>query len=553
MAEAEEHLRITLVGLMGVARPCGEQLTIKGLKARGLLALLLLAPDMARSRRWIEGHLWSASDPSHAGSSLRQQLRDLRKTLGPDADILVADRNEVRLRRERLWVDVLDAADTSRAALEDGQVLLEGLNIKDPVFSGWLAHMRQFHGAPKTPVTVADVPAVSQGETLAPHVVLSLSIEGSHAERALAQAIGRQVAQTAAETCPIEIASETGTCARLYRNSVLLSLIVVDKGREALVSFELSQPAQGRLLWSERVVTPVGGVAVLNDAGLIGLANQASEQITLHFADPERAARIAHETGSAMGATLKCHALVNSAVREMFSFDFERLRAADSLLHRSECDHGSAVVEAWLALLCVIRLVERECDDPEDMRARAVFHMQAALEGGEHNATVLGIVSQVISFLKLDDFDAFHFAERAVRLNRWNAMAKLAYGVAEIRRGRLREGYETCRVARIYADGLAHRHWWDMSFALAALARGKTEEAIEAAERALSFHPSFRPPIRHLYALYLHSGQYAKAGRILTRMRELEPEFSLRMVREDPDYPMVTIRQTPLGAMSDMS
>ena len=537
---------LRLIGGLALHTPGGDVMAIKGLRARGLLALLALSPDMRRSRRWIEGHLWSDRDPSHAGNSLRQELRQLRKTLGTECSLLGSDRADVWLDVSQLSVDVLNDDTAVQAAFAQGLELLEGLTIPDAAFADWLSRMRSYHCQPG-PAETQPPARIEADTTDSAHIVLALDDSGSHAERVFAQFIGRQVAQSVSEVCPVEIASGTTDAARLYSNSILISPVVVDRGDASVVHMELSQPAQGRLMWSDNLLTDTGGVSLLKDRDLIGFANFASEQVARGFASEAL-------TGAQnVSDAVRNHATIQQALDELFSFEAARMANAETLLGAADHDRSGPLIDAWMALVCSIRLVERETDDPVQMRARAEEHLNMALMGGTENATVLGIVSQVISFLKFDDLDAYNFALQAVKLNPWNPMAKLALGLAQMRRGRLREGYRTCAEARAYASRLSNRHWWDMSFALAALAQARTQEAIEAAEKALSFDPHFRPPMRHLYALYLNAGQYAKAGRMLERMRALEPEFSLRMMREDPDYPMVTIRSTPLVRLNDMS
>lgn len=545
MPGAAPRYTLNVIGGLTLLSPQGVAVPIKGLRARGLLALLALSPNMRRSRRWIEAHMWSQRDPSHAGNSLRQELRQLRKVIGAQTDLLGSDRNDVWLNAALVHVDVLDAPKQAQQEIARGAELLEGLAIPDQAFADWLARMRSFHGQPTAPQP--SVPArVQEAQTDAPHIVLALDESGSHAEKVFAQFIGRQVAQSVSEVCPVEIASDTTQAARLYRNSILISPAVVDKGTESMVLFEISQPAQGKLIWADNVLTGSGGVSLLKDKDLIGFANYAGEQVARGFASDALA------DARNMSDAVRNHTTIQSALDELFSFDSRRLPRAEQMLKSADYDRSGPLIDAWLALLCSVRLVERETDDPITMRARAEEHLLSALAGGRDNPTILGIVSQVISFLKIDDLDACNIAEQAVKLNPWNPMAKLALGLAQMRRGKLREGYQTCSDARAFASRLSHRHWWDMSFSLAALARARTDEAIEAAEKALSFHPHFRPPMRHLYALYLNAGQYANAGRMLERMRALEPDFSLKMMREDPDYPMVTIRTTPLGTLTDV-
>jgi len=59
--------------------------------------------------------------------------------------------------------------------------------------------------------------------------------------------------------------------------------------------------------------------------------------------------------------------------------------------------------------------------------------------------------------------------------------------------------------------------------------------------------------MRHLYALYLSTGQHQQAINVLTKLRKLEPDFSLDFVRNNPSFPASTLRTTPLIEQQDIA
>jgi hypothetical protein len=87
---------------------------------------------------------------------------------------------------------------------------------------------------------------------------------------------------------------------------------------------------------------------------------------------------------------------------------------------------------------------------------------------------------------------------------------------------------------------------------LAEIANGEYEQAILSAEAAHARAPSFRPPLRHLYPLYLYRADRDRARQAAEKLWRLEPDFTLARVREDPDYPAGTLRRTALLKLGDL-
>ncbi|MCG8510769.1 MAG: hypothetical protein MI741_16220 [Rhodospirillales bacterium] len=62
---------------------------------------------------------------------------------------------------------------------------------------------------------------------------------------------------------------------------------------------------------------------------------------------------------------------------------------------------------------------------------------------------------------------------------------------------------------------------------------------------ARMLEPNYRAPLRYLLVLYLNQGDREKARRIFEELRELEPDFSMRMMR-DAAYPSGGLRASGL-------
>lgn len=152
--------QISLVGFVKVRTPDGRNITPRAQKARGLVAMLALAPDFCRSRRWLEAHLWSDRAEPQAQGSLRQVLCETRRAFGADKELISADRERVWLDAKEFSVDLIHNCEDVIARKMAGVELMEGLLIRDEAFEDWLRMERSSFASletdPKTQRTIAE-------------------------------------------------------------------------------------------------------------------------------------------------------------------------------------------------------------------------------------------------------------------------------------------------------------------------------------------------------------------------------------------------------------
>jgi len=114
----------------------GTDVTPSSALRQALLAVLVVSPGQARSRKSLQSLFWGDSDSEKAAASLRNTLYLLRRdlaALGPD--ILLTDRTAVRLQQDRL----------SHFQPEPGPGFLEGLDLGlkgCEAFEDWMRLMR---------------------------------------------------------------------------------------------------------------------------------------------------------------------------------------------------------------------------------------------------------------------------------------------------------------------------------------------------------------------------------------------------------------------------
>lgn len=99
--------RLDLTGGFRLLRVGGDEIRLSGKKARALLAILALSPGSSASRAKLRGLLWGERGEQQAADSLRQQLAQLRKELGPAANaILAVHDDQIGLVEEGVDIDV---------------------------------------------------------------------------------------------------------------------------------------------------------------------------------------------------------------------------------------------------------------------------------------------------------------------------------------------------------------------------------------------------------------------------------------------------------------
>jgi tetratricopeptide (TPR) repeat protein len=513
----------------------GQDLTPRGTKARALLAILLLTPEMSRPRRWIESTLWSTRDAEQANASLRQALTEIRRALGPHRDLIDADRRNIWLSVAAFAVDVL----VPGAQPGPGRCLLEGLDPKDAAYDRWLAETAVALGWP----VAGRAQSVRLG---APMPVLQLSTDGtgSRLESLLSGIVSDQVVKNLGDSADFVFQTDGGLPPDHMPGIPVfgLSTSVVAHGGTGYFTLRLSDTLRRRMLWTRQVSVPLTETDLLESPDLFKLAHEAAEHAVQALAqDP-----------AGVAATRLADVMVNRALTEMFSFDADRLVTADSLLVQAEQIRPRAIHWAWRSFLRMIMAVERTGHDAQVLADEAESFARRAIEAEPRNSLVLALVGMMRLLMQNDIEGGARLTQDALALNKGSAMAQIGMATVAMRRSDLVEARAATGRALGIAAHSSHRHWYHMFACLTEIASGDYDAAIRSAEAVLSYAPKFRPPLRHLYALYIQRQDFPRAIQVAKRLRELEPDFSLQLIRENPDYPAGTLRSSPLLQLHDV-
>lgn len=512
----------------------GRDLTPRGARARGVLALLALSPGHSRPRRWLEDKLWSSRGATQASASLRQSLSEIRRALGEaHAGLLEADRDNVTLVPARLRV-VLDPPGEAAPGDHD---LLEGLDIRDPEFEDWLRLQRTRLRPGGTGILQE---TLSQGLMLRCRSdVHSSSVSGLIGD-ILSNQIGGSVAEVVRAMRRSPAHQEAGSA---LASDIEIGCDVFESGGSSTVFIKIVHLGSGHILYSK--VHPIDRPAeqLTQDEGLAGIVFEAADRVM------DKLPLVIDKARPEARAT----ALARKALYKMFSFEAPALQEADRLMEEAYRTDANGVYLAWRSLIRTVQFIELFTDDPEALQDEARSLNAAAIQQAGDNPLVLALVSLGRVMVFGDGAGGLDLAERAISGNPASAFAWQAMAAAQSLSGDPREAYQLSTHARRIAWNSPFRQWWDLYHCIVCVASGHHGEAIAAGEAAARAAPSFRPAHRHLLALYASDGRVDEALGAARALARIEPGFSIDRMRRDDDYPVRTLRNSGvLGALDKL-
>ena len=512
----------------------GRDVTPPRRKERALVALLALSPQRRRTRAWLQSHLWSDRAPEQASGSLRRALCDLRRTMGPDAAVVVSDRFEV-------WLGDAVRLDR-RPELAGAAELLEAVEAPDPAFEDWLRDLRAADAddgaatgpeAPSAAIDAAARPVRAPARGDGTLVVIRLNEVGADPAAGfltsvLADAFSTRLeAEGAAE---IHVGSEPPPD-RVARAATVLRIELSTICESGWWNAHLRALADRdrRFLWSGRLRLPMGIRSIVEGVEIAAFVSTALSQIHARF----RAYRL---TGRS--SLMAMH----RATARLYTADRAELARAEAELAALSDGDACAVALAWRAFACVTRALEFGEADP-DLLPRAQALAEDAVARRPDAPVVAALAARVAFDLSGDVDRAAHLARAALRADACNPYALYAGAQAALVQGRAREAQDLARRGRLTAEGLPHAFAWDMEMCLVALGTGDLTLARRSARAAHAANRAFRPALRYLVALDLLRGDHEGAARHAARLRTHEPGFEPAHLRR-PDYPALTLRST---------
>ncbi len=520
-------MRLSLNGPFRVFDDQNRDITPKGIKERGLLALIALSPGQRRTRAWVQDKLWSDRSPEQASGSCRQALSNVRKALGPLGARLQSDRSAIWLEPGLPLANAIDPA--------MGE-LLDDIDIVDPEFSDWLRtlRMQQDGTAAVAPQLMTQaMPPLRQPRPIAliRRIDRASTARGAFILRALSQRIATELALMG-DLDIIEVDANDQVLAD-DAPAARVELECLDDSDMAFVLMRVIGPPNRRIVWS----------------GRLSLAPTMSDIWV-----SEDVARAVNKVAQAVGDTamvtpgMAPMAAINRAIRRIFEFDRAGLAKADELLRGAVDSELRGPALAWRGFVRLTEALEFRESDPQTL-SEAMLFARDALEHAPDHPVVLSLASQITLHMSGDLDMAHYLAKRAVRQGEDNPYALDALAQTLIYDGRHDDANVVVNHARRTAQGLPHSFSWDLLGCFAALGVGDTATALDLAQASHRKMPFFRPALRYATALSCLQGRVDDANRYAGLLRKIEPDFTLRMLLDDA-YPVGTLRD--LGLIGEL-
>jgi TolB-like protein/Flp pilus assembly protein TadD len=288
-------------------------------------------------------------------------------------------------------------------------------------------------------------------------------------------------------------------------------------GDRVRISAQLVETQTGIHLWADRYDSRLDDIFALQDE--ITLSAVGAIEPSLRDAEIERVKRKRPES-------LDAYDLVLRAIPSVYLLMPEEVAKAVPLLEQAialEADYASA--HGWLAWcrqLLFLRAGFKERD-----RTAAIRHASAAVRYGRDDATALALSGHVIGLLGHDKVGAREAFERALALSPSSALALFLGGIVLAYAGEAERAIDWGERALRFSpfDRLAVAG--HQAIAIGHLLRGRYEEAVNAARRAVLSNPSFSVTLSLLAAALAKLGRTEEARAAATQALTQQPSFSL--------------------------
>lgn len=524
-----ERFKVHYFGTFTVVAPDGSDVTPRGSKARGLLALVCEAGNMRRGRRWLEGMLWSDRSPAQASGSLRQTLTELRQAFGDDKSVLSTNRLEVWLDPERVETD-LDPLSGLRAPERE---LLEGLDVRDAEFDAWKEALADRLEEQET--TELAIPS-AHGGLHALTIRAAMSEAGTAIERLTSQIVADQVAKSLEERLSALRFADYQRARPHDTPDIEIRCDVAEDGQRGVVFLRVESGRDGRVLFSGHRSVPGVASDIITAEVIAGLVHSAATKIVHRL---PAMVDLHRPEVAALGYS-------SLGLRKLARFDPAAFEDAQGFFHQAYEADSNGVYLAWRAFVRMAQLVEGAGGDQKGILEEIQALTRHSLESSQDNGLAMALVALTRIMLEDDLQHPAELAQQAIRWNDNNLFAKQTLAVAHSAVGDTKKAYEISAACRRAAPDDELSHLWDLYHALVCISAGRLPEARVAAARACESAPGFVAPRRQLLALCANAGDMQGARMYLKQLKGLEPGFSLDRYLNDPEYPNLTLRKAGL-------
>lgn len=519
------RVRVFLTGSFRVETSDGLDLTPKSAKNCGLLALLASHTQSRRSRSWLQSRLWSDRGREQASASLRQALSQLKRGLGDHGALLIISRAFVALNR-----DLIDVVRDPAAEF------LEGLDLRDTAFEDWVRSERRLQNT-----SAIDAQAEAAPSLDLPHLLRSDLIRNVFVQAVTLVPGPERLFEDLFIDCFERWVSEALIC-QVHRrvpdsssgNPIVVGVQAYPAGGRGFgLRISMEEAKTKRALWSGRKVIEAHGAPPVDHVEFLSLVHEATEALA-----DSLVVRLQRNMGGADAAILG-----RMSLHKIFSMNVDEVEHADHLLQRAFDLDPRAIFLSWRGQLRIIQQMERHSGNSAERREEIDRLTREAIRLEPTNSMVLSVAANAQLLIEDDVHAGLELARRAVSQNPANPFAWDAMSIGLAMSGKQQEAHVHQLRAFAISQKSPIRHFWDMGACLTSVATGKFDQARKLAHNASVMVPDFRPPLRYMAALDAVAGDTKAALQSVEKLRKLEPDFSLKKMVQDEDYPVAGLRR----------
>ncbi len=506
----------------------------KGKKEIAIVAMLACTPGKRLTRKIIQDTLWSDRSAEQAKTSLRQALYRIRRTLNGNRSALLADKITVSLDLDKVIVDLDEPL--IRGSIKNADTpLLQGIDIGDHAFKNWLKRCREQHQIAlvkgrKTSQTLIDnyTQVDSQSDTsnqrpvdcigvisLARHSPLTpdFLLNNWFTDSIFTEASALGIADIRdLRTLPSDQA-HTNTAYQLYTNTVTL-------GNTTQLSARLLDVTNGKTLWQSTLHFSVGKTRYFREA------TQRTSTGFIDFLIQWQKPKYSHYHYNLTSSTSQC--LQGILVPGKIPID-----EIENNLNWLLDQQPESIHYALKALLCTQKIGEGHSTLKQVQLDQLNHEMNRALELGSSNPITLAMLGHIHGFVLGDRKTALDLTQEALERLPLSPICAIFHSIALHYANKNSESVKYANLAWKTGSKSFVKPLLQSVLSSTHLLNGDLKKALYFAESAHSESQTFRPVLNILLISYTHEKQFGKAERVLTLLKERQPELSSGSIKSN--------------------
>jgi class 3 adenylate cyclase/TolB-like protein/tetratricopeptide (TPR) repeat protein len=305
-----------------------------------------------------------------------------------------------------------------------------------------------------------------------------------------------------------------------FRANYLIRGRLSGLGGRHVVSLELVDTATEQLIWAGRQVFEAADLLAPDEALTMAIAADIAGHVAID--------RL-HHSRTAILPTLSGNELQISAATLMFQAGAEtQARSQLMLEHLIDRHPREPSPRAWSAMWYVQQVTRGFEHDPDRVAARAMDHVNRALDRDPSSALAHAMAGFVHCHLKRDLDAADDSLKQSVDANPSESWAWLFRSVVAAHRGQGEDAWDWATRAAMLSPLDPMRHYFEGLRSSAAVIAGRYSAAIELARRSLAVNPHHLPTLRALAVAQVHTDRLDDAAATVRAVLAVDPKFNLK-------------------------